>query len=89
MSRASTKTTSYRLEYDTNHEAAAGTHGDILAIAEIVDEYLKAVATRARIGVELSDRVKVHVLDLYLVVDGSLVVVGHVCGCANSCLRED
>ncbi|CAG7962831.1 unnamed protein product, partial [Penicillium nalgiovense] len=51
-------------------------HGDLFAVAQIVDRDLEAVATWAGICVDLNIRVEGHVLDLDLVVDVQSVV-GH------------
>ena len=50
-----------------------GTHGDLLAVAKVVQDDLEAVATWAWVRVQLQRHVERHVFDLDLVVD---VVVG-------------
>lgn len=70
-----------RLKDNLNHERAARTDSDILAVAQVIDRDLEAVAARARVVVDLQCWVKGHVLDLDLVVDrlrhgGCVWVVG-------------
>jgi hypothetical protein len=68
------------IEYDSDHETAAGTDGDLLSIAQIRDPDLEAVAAWARVVVDLQGGVEGHVFDLDFVVDVQLVGGGH-CEC--------
>jgi hypothetical protein len=58
----------YHLEDDLDHKAAAGTDSHLFAIAQVRNGNLEAVATRARVVVDLEVGVEGHVLDFYLVV---------------------
>lgn len=69
----------HRLENNLDHQRAARTHGDVLAVLQVEDGDLEAVAAGARVVVELQRGVEGHVFDFDLVVDG--VGVGHCCGC--------
>lgn len=68
--------TPYHVEDHTDHQAATGTHGDFFAVAQIVDCDLEAVATWARICVDLDIWIEGHILDLDLVIDVECFV-GH------------
>ena len=67
----------HHLENNPNHQAARRAGGNVLAVLEVEQGNLKLVAARARVGVDLAGLVPGHVLDLDLVVDGNLLVVGH------------
>lgn len=58
-----------KIKDDSNHQAAAGTHGNVLLVAQVVEGDLEAIAARARIVIDLESFVKCHVFDLDLVVD--------------------
>lgn len=58
----------YQVKDNANHQTAAGTHRDLLAIAQIIDANLEAVAAWARERVNLHGRVEGHVFDFDLIV---------------------
>lgn len=64
----------HRLKDHLDHQRAARTHGDILAVAQVVDGNLETVATGTRVVIYLQRGIKDHVFDLDLVVNR----VGHV-----------
>ncbi|QBZ53813.1 hypothetical protein PoMZ_09503 [Pyricularia oryzae] len=63
---------------DADHEAAAWADGDVgLAVLQVSQSDLEAIAAGARVVVDLERLVVRHVLDLDLVVDGDFFLVGH------------
>jgi len=65
----SPNTETYQVKDNTNHQTAARAHSDLLAIAQIIDANLEAVAAWARVRIDLHGRVEGHVFDLDLIVD--------------------
>jgi len=78
----------HRFKDNPDHQAAGGTHSDLLAVAEVVQQNLKAVAAGTRVRVQLQRRVECHIFDFDLVVDGRLVVGGHLT-CADADMQGD
>lgn len=70
---------SNKVENDSDHQAAARAHGNILLVAQVVDANREAVAARARVVIDLKSFVEGHVFDFDLIVDG-VFFVGHLCG---------
>lgn len=52
----------HRIEYHPDHERATRTHGNVLAVPQVVDQDLEFVAAWARVGVDLEGGVVGHVL---------------------------
>ena len=76
-SRSQDSGPAYKIKDDSNHEAAAGTDSNVLLVEKIHQRNLEAISARARIGVGLLGIIPGHVLDLDVIVDGELFVVGH------------
>jgi hypothetical protein len=78
------------VEYDADHQAAAGAARNVFAVAHVGNGNLEAVAARTRVVVDLQRRIVEAVLDLDLVVQVQLLV-GHgrrvrgACGCGCGC----
>ena len=66
----------HRQENNLNHQAATRTHGDVLALVEVIDADLETVPTRTGVMIYLESGVEGHVFDLDFVVDGP-IRVGH------------
>ena len=76
----------HHLVYHPNHQAAAGTHSDVLPVLKIHERNLKPVATGAWVVVYLQLLIPGHVLDFDLVVDGHMSVCHFVFkGLADEC----
>lgn len=67
-----------KIEDDSDHQAAARAHGNILFVAQVVDANREAVAARAWVVVDLKSFVESHVFDFDLIVNG-IFFVGHLC----------
>ena len=67
----------YRVKHHSDHQAAAWTHCYLFTVPEVINRDFEAVATGARIMVDLEGLVVRHVLDLDLIIDGKLLVVRH------------
>jgi hypothetical protein len=67
---------SYLAKNDLDHQTTARTHSDFFAVAEVCQADLKAIATRARVMVDLQGWVESHVFDFDLIVDVELVCHG-------------
>lgn len=74
---------SNKVENDSDHQAAARAHGNILFVAQVVDANREAVAARAWVVIELKSFVKGHVFDFDFIVDG-VFFVGHLCDLLQS-----
>lgn len=73
----------HHLVNDPDHQTATGAHGDVVGLVlQVGQGDLEAVAAWARVVVGLQRLVVRHVLDLYLVVDGYLLIVRHF-GCVS------
>jgi hypothetical protein len=66
----------YLAKYNLDHQTAARTDRDFLAISEVCEPDLEAVAARARVVVDLQARVEGHVFDFDFVVDVESVCHG-------------
>lgn len=64
------KASTHDLVNDLDHQAAARTDGNVLAVAQVRDADFKLVAAGTWIVVDLQGRGEGHVFDLDLVVDG-------------------
>lgn len=75
----------YQIEDDPDHQTATGADGDILLVAQVLEQDLELVAARARVVVHLLGCVEGHVLDLDLVINGNFSIIGHFCIRAAPC----
>lgn len=66
----------YRVEYYPNHQATAGTSGNVLAISHVAEGNFEAIAARTRVVVDLKGLVIGAVFDFDLVVESDFFV-GH------------
>jgi hypothetical protein len=58
----------YLVKDDLDHQTAAGANGNFLAISEVCNPNLEAIATRARVVIDLECLVEGHVFDFNLIV---------------------
>jgi hypothetical protein len=63
----------YQAKDNLDHQAAAWAHSNLLAIPEVRNTNLKAIATRTRIVVDLERLIEGHVFDLNLIIDVQIV----------------
>ena len=80
---------SNKIKNDSNHQTAAGAHGNVLLVTQVVEGDLKAIAARTRIVVDLESFVEGHVFDLDLVVDRKPVVSHRARGMRDAGDHED
>lgn len=78
----------YHLKDNPDHQTAAWTDGDVFFVSQVGQGDFEAVATRARVVVDLESRVEGHVLDFDLIVN----ILGHfgqdlrACGAVLYCM---
>lgn len=65
---------SYMVKNHPDHQTAARTDSDVLAIAEVGDGNLEPIATRTRVVIDLEVGIEGHIFDLDLVVNGDVIV---------------
>lgn len=64
----------YLVKNDPDHQTAARTDSDVLAVAEVGDGNLEPIATRTRVVIYLQVGIEGHIFDLDLVVNGDVLV---------------
>lgn len=58
----------YHVKDDPDHQTAAGAHRNFFSISEVCDPDLEAIATRARVVIDLEGFIEAHVFNLNLIV---------------------